>query len=234
MTCNITRYNYLIIVLLLLLTSINIFGQNKKEIFDDAKFGIHLSPIIPNQLVNRDNISLLKDSFEYKFKQKPGINFGMEIRLGFKERFSFHAGLNLNRRNFSILYKVSDSIFVDSVLQFTSYELPLFAGYYVKLSSQFYLNTYLGFCLDMYPTNISIPHVFGKRYNWAQFSLAGGPGIEWRTKNSGYFYIGMNYKVHFKNMLYVLFYYDEVIGEADENIAFSGNFFSICVKYYLP
>lgn len=228
----------LFLILCIFLSGTLVFSQktvrNEKKFFDDVKLGLHVSPIIPNQLVNRDNINLVSDSFRLNLTQKTGLNFGMEIRLGFYERYSFHTGLNLNRRNFDVSYYVNDSTLVDSVLNFRTFEIPFFAGYYVKLSSQLYLNTNLGFCLDMYPSDISIPHVYGKRYHWAQFALAGGPGIEWRTKKSGYLYLGMNYKVHFKNMLYVLFYYDNVIGEADEYIPFSGNFFSATIKYYLP
>lgn len=238
MTGLVFRNIVIMVVVFFCFTTIELYGQKtkkkEKKFFDDVKLGMHISPIIPNQLVNRDNINLVSDSFRLNLTQKTGINFGMEIRLGFKERYSFHTGLNLNRRNFDVSYYVNDSVLVDSVLNFRAFEIPLFAGYYVKLSSQFYLNTNLGFCLDMYPSNISIPHVYGKRYHWAQFALAGGPGIEWRTKKSGYLFFGMNYKVHFKDMLYVLFYYENVVGEADDYIPFSGNFFSATIKYYLP
>ncbi|MFH2094760.1 MAG: outer membrane beta-barrel protein [Bacteroidota bacterium] len=223
-------------IILTLIISICSYYASAQSIFkkEETRVGIHLSPIIPNNMIQNNDVSLITDSIEYNMKQAFGLNFGMEIRTTIYERFSLHAGINYCRRNFNIKITAADSLFTDSTLKFYSYEIPVYAGGYVKLARHFFLNGNLGACLDFYPTDISIPHVYGKRYNWVQFSVVGGTGLEWRTKKNGWFYIGMSYKAHFKNMLYVLFYKNDIIGSADEYIPFSGNYFSLAFKYYLP
>ncbi|GAB4300717.1 MAG: hypothetical protein Kow0068_23900 [Marinilabiliales bacterium] len=186
-----------------------------------------------NNLIEKSNVSLFTDSINYQLIQKTGIVYGMEIRIGIYERFSIHTGINQIRRNFKVKISEQDSVYSDSVLKFSSYEIPVFVSGYVKLTKNLYLNGNLGLYTEFYPTNISIPHIYGKRYHWAQFSLAGGPGLELRTRNSGYFYLGASFKTHFHDMLYVLFYKDlKMIGESDENIPLSGNYFAIHFKYY--
>jgi hypothetical protein len=208
------------------------YGQRSEK--NKFLLGLSVNPIIPNNMVQNNNLNIVKDSMTFKLYQKPAFSFGMDIRYGFQERFSLHSGINYCNRRFKVDVYENDTVYIDSLLKFISYDIPVYLSGYVKLTRNMYLNGNLGFAVDFYPTNISIPHVYGKRYHWAQFSLIGGIGLEYRTQRSGYFYLGGTYKTHFHDMLYVLLFRGDVIGEPDESFSYSGNYFNINLRYYLP
>jgi len=218
--------------LLLLVSFANIAISQKPK--RETLLGLHISSIITTNIIEKNDVELFTDSINYQLKQKTGINYGMEIRFGIGERLSLHTGINYTQRNFDVKINTPDTLLTDSSLKFISYEVPISLSGYVKLTGQLYLCGNLGLSFDFYPTNISIPHVYGKRYNWAQFAINGTTGMEFRTKNSGYIFLGASYHTHFSNMLYVLFYKSNQIGSADECIPFSGNYFSVNLKYYFP
>lgn len=219
------------LLLLILTLPISIFSQNlKKEIL----LGLHITPIIPTNLIEKNDVELYTDSINYQLLQNYSISYGMEIRMNIGERLAVHSGINYTQRKYGINIYTADSVLTDSSLRFISYEIPIIFNGYVKLEEHLYLAGNLGFKIDFYPTEISIPHVWGRRYNWAQFAVSGGTGLEIRTNNFGYFYLGASYHTHFNDMLYILFFKSNLIGLPDTSIPLSGNYFSINLKYYLP
>ena len=190
--------------MIVLLIHSGVFSQRKHRMTEDIKVGIQFSPTMVNNLIEKSNVTLYTDSINYSLVQKTGFVYGMEIRIGIYERFSLHTGINQIRRNFKVDVYNADTIFSDSSLKFSSYEIPFFVSGYVKIAKNLFLNGNLGMYTEFYPTNISIPHIYGKRYHWAQFSLAGGPGLELRTEKNGYFYLGASFKTHFHDMLYMV------------------------------
>ncbi len=200
----------------------------KKEIVA----GIFVNPVIASNHIQSDNVEMFTDTITYRLFQKSGINYGMIIRMNMGERLSVHSGLSYTQRNYDINIFTDDSVFTDSSLKFISYEIPVVFSGYVKLAKRLFLASNLGFSLDFYPTDISIPHVWGKRRNWSQFAIKGGFGLEFRTDKSGYFYAGTSYHYHFNDMLYVLFYKSNMIGLSDKSLPLSGNYLSLSFIYF--
>jgi len=219
------------ILILLIANSGHLSAQIfKKEIL----FGVFANPVIATNLIQKNDVELYTDTINYQLLQRNGINYGMEIRMNIGERLAAYTGIGFTQRNYGIKIYTEDSVLTDSSLKFISYEIPLNFNGYVKLAEHLYLNGNLGFKVDFYPSEISIPHIWGKRYNWAQFALSGGTGLELRTENIGYFYLGASYHTHFNNMLYVFFYKSNLIGLPDQSFPLSGNYFSVNLKYYFP
>jgi hypothetical protein len=55
-------------------------------------------------------------------------------------------------------------------------------------------------------------------------------GWEYRSKSTGIYYLGLSYKLHFTDMMYVV--YSNKYGTTIDYIDLSGNYLSINFKYY--
>ena len=100
------------------------------------------------------------------------------------------------------------------------------------------MNTSLGVSIDMFPSNIATQDVnfsnFTVRRNWLQASVIGNLGFEFRSENSGYFYLGASVHRPFNTIAQTrLEYYREptVVG-SEARLELSGNYLTVDFRYY--
>jgi hypothetical protein len=164
------------------------YGQNKV-----TTVGIQLKPIFGASLFGTGPVEINDGGFAYTIRQNTGFSAGMIVRKGFQKNVSLEFGINYCRRNFGVRSQLADTT---SNLQFTviGYEIPVSGLFFVRLSERWFMNVSGGFCLNMFPSDVQKANqfllVYAGRPSGINPSLIANVGAEYRSKKSGYFYVG--------------------------------------------
>lgn len=231
-----------------MLVSWSLLGQSKRTKVP-SYFGIQIRPVFPTRFIGEPTLNLRTPAtdqvqIESIFTQKLGYSFGATVRAGVTKLIAIETGINFTRRNFDLDYSIPDSNLTASTsLGFISYDIPVNALFYIKLADKWYMNTALGVAVNFAPTDIgksikpSGDHEFranGLVRNKFGFDLNASVGFEFRTKKSGFFYLGGSGRVPFSPVFDLFIQYKNqgykgyLIGEVD------GSFLSIELKYFFP
>lgn len=229
-----------IIILFLTLTA---FSQEKTDKLP-TYFGIQIRPVFPTNFIGDKTISLNADGFETSITQQLGIGFGGVVRASITKLIAFETGLNFTQRNFNLSVAIPDSnVFAKDSMTFIEYDIPINALIYIQLSKKVYMNTSLGVTVAYKPTNTWVKikpkgehyfDLFGARNNRVGLDFNANIGFEYRTKRSGFFYLGGSARVPFTSLFtYAAHYsYDAnesvLVGDVD------GSFLALDFKYFFP
>lgn len=238
----------LILVLLFSLIALLPMAQTKTKI--PSYFGFRVSPVFPTKFIGEPLLTVLntEDNFDFSttIMQKIGFSFGGTVRAGLTKLISLETGINYTQRNFDLEMSVPDSnLFAPSDLSFVTYDVPINALFYIKMSEKWYTNASLGVAINFKPTDIGKrtkpggPHEFvnlglipiGKKVS---FDLNANLGFEFRSQKSGFFYLGGSARVPFSPLFEFLSEYSyqgfnrQAVGEVD------GSYLSIDFKYFFP
>ena len=223
--------------------SMHSFSQAGKEKVP-SYFGIQVRPIFPTQFVGSPTLDLEDSGFVSTLTQRPGFSFGGTVRAGITELIAFETGINYTQRTFHLSSGVPDSnsMFKDT-LTFIEYDIPLNGLVYIKLTDEIYMNTSLGATITYKPTNVRLSNSPGGDHRYTHdgllnskvgLDLNANVGFEYRTRKSGFFYIGGSIRVPLAP-LFILHaryanqgYKVNIFGEVD------GSFLAIDFKYFFP
>ena len=166
-----------------------------------------------------------------------GTSFGMIIRWGFTKTWSLETGINLVRRNFNVQLNDLDSIANGSLdFKFTNYEVPIQGLAYIQLGEKLFINSSLGFSLNPYPRNVRSVEPYylvqANRFKKLQFALIGNVGFEYRTKESGYFYLGASFYNPFERIGFVQGTYLPLGAEEKILMDLKGNYLTLDLRYF--
>lgn len=221
------------VCLLLFLLSLQIKAQ--QEI---TTFGLQFKPILSSEIINTGPQSLKEGAVDFTIEPNQGFSFGMVIRKGFNQQFSFETGINYTRRNFN-LNITNDTLNFNgkSDFSYVIYEIPVLALIYVQMGRNVYLNTAFGFAANFLPSswesNDSYFNHFSQRESWMVPSLLANIGTEYRTYDKGYFYLGFSYHRPFTNITRAGVGYVE--NRLEKEAAFfdiTGNYLTIDLRYF--
>lgn len=208
-------------------------------------FGIQFKPIFPLNIVNTDGKVVRDDETgsTLTIDVNSGYSMGATIRFGLTDRISIETGINYIVRNYS--FELTNNSFSPSSaeLKFPGYQLPLVGMVFVRLSENVYMNSSAGISFDMFPTQGVVSHdrdsiEYGLlEKNWVMLSLVANLGFEYRSKKSGYFYLGASYHNTFGDMADVIVSYKELnsnqyVKLVDPYPAVNGNYLSLDLRYY--
>ncbi|MFN0032901.1 MAG: outer membrane beta-barrel protein [Flavobacteriales bacterium] len=168
--------------------------------------GIQFKPMVPNRFLGVASETATNSSLTVEFTPAFGYNLGMVIRRGLTKNWSLETGINLVQRNYRLRFFYPE-LSAPQPMQFRliGYELPVQGMIYVRLGDKLWMNASGGFSVDLYPSNVhsystlrvdsNIYDFYQKTYrtNWMQFALLANYGFEYRTKESGYFYMGVSF-----------------------------------------
>ncbi len=180
-----------LITIIILLFSLN--GNSQETIF-----GLQFKPIIPVNYFNAGPVNLHDSIINLDIVPKFGYSIGMVFRRSFTDWLSLESGINTIRRNYDIFGESSFGPNKQDTADFgfVSYEIPIQALIYIRLSEQIYMNTATGIGVNWYASNVNslgannhISH-FSWRARWMNLSFLANLGFEYRTKEKGYFYLG--------------------------------------------
>jgi hypothetical protein len=208
-------------------------------------FGLQLRPLVPNKFVGFEPVGNSDEGFEATWEPRVSMSFGMVIRWGFTKSLSLETGINMLRRNYRIdLFETPSNVRSEINYAFVGYEVPIQALFYVPLSTRWWMNGAGGVSIDTYPSSTfslvterpdAIEYAFEQftaRRNWAQVALQANYGFEYRTKDSGYYYVGVTYHRPFNTMAdseAVLRYPGEIKRAIVE---LSGTYFTVDFRYF--
>lgn len=197
-------------------------------------FGVQISPVMPADFIENNRVLIDNDTTRFEFGQKPGLAFGMEMRHDFTRLFAMNAGINLVKRNYHLDVTKDDSLNSGN-LGLICYEVPVSGLVYIRLSRNIYMNTSFGLNFNFFPSDVKINGMMlARRTNWAKIALIANVGFEYRTENSGTFYLGSSYNRMFTD-LYVIRAV-EPDGAINQYTIFEerGSYFSLNFKYFFP
>lgn len=184
------------IITLLLFFQLFTVGQYVHAQDKITTFGVFLRPSFPNQFFRTGPIDFSDSNIDYSIVQQSGISFGGIIRKGFTKRLSFETGIVYTKRNYDLT--LTDTTFTGrGEYSIIGYEIPLTALVFIQLGQQLWMNVGLGPGIEFYPSDIYSDDDFyahyGAREQTFNGALNASLGFEFRTKKSGYFYLGFNY-----------------------------------------
>lgn len=175
--------------------------------------GLQFKPMVPMKFIIDEPIEQSDDDFTSEVAPRFGMNMGMVIRRGLNRMWSLETGINYVQRNFEMITR-HVSLPEERTMNYRliSYEIPLQALVYVKLTDELYMNASGGMSVNFYPSNIETFdshridttvfdfHQKTIRHSWIQLSLLANYGFEYRTKDKGYFYFGVSYSRPFQSI----------------------------------
>jgi hypothetical protein len=159
-------------------------------------FGILLRPGFPSAYFRTGPISFLDSTTSYSLVQESGLSYGGVIRHEFDKRFSVESGIVYTRRNYR--FNLSDGPYSESgAFRIIGYEIPLTGLVTIQLGEALHMSAGLGASLDLYPSDVSTSgnnylH-YSARKRTSNLALNAQLGAEWRSRKSGWIYLGFLY-----------------------------------------
>lgn len=203
-------------------------------------FGFSYKPIFPSSYFRTGPQDFSDNNIDFTIAQRSGFTFGGLIRHGISNRISIESGLIYTKRNFDL--SITDTTFTGkSDFKIIGYEVPLNTLVFIQLGQQFWMNANLGINLDLFPSDIYTDDNYYRHYSarrhTANGGLNAGLGWEYRTRKSGYIYLGAAYHRMFSSMYMSLVEYyptrslavpPSAIGKTD----LQGDYFTFDIRYY--
>ncbi len=216
--------------------------QGHKTVFGVAA---HILPV--DSWYQNSEVNFISDSIQSSITKHTSVSLGGEIRHFFTYRFAINTGLFFTPRNYKLNYSSHyteaghrgiDTTF-SREMRFISFEIPVHLSGYVRLSRNIFMNVAGGINLNFYPTNIGVENINFQRIGLggSQFFQLGytiGIGWEFRTENTGYFYLGGLYQARFDNMGSFLFYERNTVSTPTYSHDITGSYLALVLKFYFP
>lgn len=201
-------------------------------------FGLQFKPVIPSNLLRAGEVSLSDNGVNYTVDQKLGYSLGGVVRRGVTRWFSVETGISYVRRNFAASVYNDAGTFSDTTrFRIVGYEIPVLGMVYVQLSDQIFMDAAFGLSMDMFPSNVSSGNsqaFYQKsfRNGWLLPGLIANVGWEWRTRKSGYFYIGASYHRPFIPIYDSHLYYTHNGQNSEQVLQLSGNYLTLDLRFF--
>lgn len=205
---------------------------------DITTFGLQFKPIISSEIINTGAESIRSGALEFTIEPNQGYSFGMVIRKGITDQINLESGINYTKRNYNLSI-VNDTLNLNgnSSFSYVIYEIPVLALIYVRMGQNVYMNNAFGMSFNFLPSDWEsfdnyFTH-FSQRKSWVVPSLLANMGVEYRTYDKGYFYLGFSYHRPFTEITTAGIGYRENNLEK-ENAFFdiSGNYLTIDLRYF--
>lgn len=207
-----------------------------------ATLGLQVKPVLAVDYFDPEVVAE-QEHLRFSVALQGGIAYGMSIRIGLTRTLSLETGLGQIQRGYRFS-AVNDTSGFDrsGSFKYIGYEMPLAALVYLRLGERTWMNTAIGGSLDFYPSDAQTVLGTGEagiyvfRRNWAQASVLGNIGFEYRTDRSGYFYLGATYHRPFADMaqadLTYTYFGPPVVRRFNAQVPLSGTYLTIDLRYY--
>jgi len=229
---------YFTLIFLLGFISMSVEAQKFYDDFDpNVSFGIQINTIFPTELLNVREAFLLQGDVEYGVDPVNGFSYGGVVNFRLSRRFYILTGINMLRRNYNA-YQIKEGVRTDVRFRTMTFEIPIMASYYIRLSDNLLLNVASGMPVHFTPTDLFARRddleALSIKLGWMKPVISNTVGMEWRTEFSGGIYLGAVYNI----APWPLF----VTRIGERNVPFAdgafleqiGDFFGIVARYYLP
>ena len=224
------------ISLLVCLLSIVSFAQQ-----DVTTLGISVKPIFPTNVFGSTIANFDDDTLQASLTQENGVVYGFVARSGLTNRFSLEAGIHINNQNYRIQAKhVGENASWDNRFRSMTFEIPISFLVFVPVNDKIFVNASVGLNNQFLPSNLLTAntefYLQSFRNSWYKPSLLINAGVEFRTKNSGYFYLGASYKLPYKKAYTTLLAYgidaNDGLQERRTTTNIKADYFTIDLRYF--
>jgi hypothetical protein len=205
-------------------------------------FGVQVRSIIPTNFVGNPITTLQKDGLQASLQQTIGYSFGGIVRVGLTELIALETGINFSQRYFKVQGSIADSgIYVTNQLGFIQYDLPLNGLIYIKLTKRFFANASLGVTAGFKPTSIATQNnIDGSKFFYhtgfvnkkASLDLNGNLGFEFRSKKTGFYYLGTTVRLPLAPLFTYISTYRNQGYKVTQYGDVSGAFLGIDLRYF--
>jgi hypothetical protein len=200
-------------------------------------FGLEAKPVLPLSFFDPVT-ELQREHLKGSIELTGGFAFGMLVRHGLSRSLSLETGIaQITRRYDSFLRNDTNGYEGGSPVRWVGYEVPITALVFIRLGERTFMNTALGFSLDMYPSDavkvFDNGRVYMFRNRWAQGGIVGNLGFEHRTAKAGIFYLGATYHRPFGPMSTVdLTYSGADLFPYTMRTELSGSYLTVDIRYF--
>jgi hypothetical protein len=204
--------------------------------------GVEFRALMPVSFFTMDDVSLTDslNTFNANISYAGGYGFGGVIRLKVTKLLNFESGIYYTNRKYN--YDITDEQLgyeSSTDIRTVSYEIPIKGLIYIRMAEQVYTNVSIGVSVDFFASDVAVFDsdytALGYRENWVKLAALGNLGVEYRSKESGYFYIGGSFHSPFGDSYFTQVDYFP----NGDNVKFSSNtgfmdgaYFSIDFRYF--
>ncbi len=205
-----------------------------------ATLGLQVKPVVVTNYFE-PSVDAEREHLRYVMDLKGGFAFGMSVRVGITNTISLETGLGSIRRNYAFTLANDTSLYQETgTVRYAGYELPITGLVHMRLGERTWMNTALGASLDFYPSDVEAVVKEGSVYifrrNWAQASVLGNIGVEYRTPKSGTFYVGATYHRPFNDLaladLTWNYFGPPAARTFTERVSLNGSYLTVDLRYY--
>lgn len=203
--------------------------------------GLQYKPIFASKFFGAGEIEVRDDIFKASIRPTWGHSYGMIIRRGINKTLSYEAGLNYTKRRYGISCTDLDSGFTDqSDFSLVSYEIPNQLLVYIRLGERFYMNNALGFAVTAFASDVQSFGTDRRFYHFSQMTtsflsaaIIANVGFEYRSRKSGFFYLGASFHNPIKNISrsYITYQKDN-FNSYTGNFNLRGTYLTVDLRYF--
>lgn len=237
------RYSYSIVTLFFVLWfSPNAFAQ-KEKLPIELTAGVELRALIPVSFFTMEPVTLREPNgnFTAQYSYKGGMGFGGVIRVKFTNLLNLETGIYYTRRKYEyIIEDPSVGFKASSLMRAIGYEIPVKGLVYIQMGKNIFMDVALGASADFFASDTEIQQlsydIVAFKKNWIKVAVLGNIGVEYRSKESGYFYIGATLHESFGDILSTQVNYsrNNTPPPYFQNGTIDGSYFSIDFRYFFP
>lgn len=224
--------NKVVFIVCFLLCFGKAFAQNAPK--NKYEFGLQYKPIFTANFFGTGPIGQNISGSTLTQTQQFGSGLGGIIRRNYKTNLAFETGIQFMRRNFII--DVDAPIPSRDTFRIVGYEIPFNVLVFIQLSERIFMNVAGGLSLDMFPSDVSVENklmfTYAGRYSIFNLGLNANVGFEFRTKNSGFFYLGSTFHRPFWNIYRSSVDYTGDIAPKRFLLDFRGTYLTLDFRYY--
>jgi hypothetical protein len=195
----------------------------------------------PENLVLLDSVNQTRALADYEFSG--GLGFGGIVRIKLTDFWNIETGINYTRQRYTLNFRDVVSGGIDeSSLDIVTYGIPAKGLVYIQLGEQLFANVTLGVSLDFIASNVEVFGLDGE-YSFGALqervfngAILGGVGVEFRTEEDGYFYLGGSFHQPFTDLMtaQVTYFVDRRPPPLVSRSVISGAYFGIDLRYFFP
>jgi len=198
--------------------------------------------ILPTGFIGPRSLTLTDPNFTSTISSRNGYSMGGILRRSYTDRFSLETGIHYNTFMYDLNASVPDSnVSGSNDLKFTTYDIPLNALVFVKLTEIWHASAALGITALYKPSSVGVlsnpegKHLFvqtGAALNKFGLDANAQFGFELRTRDKGYFYLGGSARVPLTNLFIFFTKYEYEDNSYAAQANYKGGYFTVDLRYY--
>lgn len=237
--------------IILLFVAIPVLSQERADENESEKyptsFALQIRGLAHNRFVEPSILTQTNDTVISSIGMRNGFSFGGVIRRRYTDELGFEIGLIHNKRYFNLSSSPTDTnVTYTSHFAFTNYELPVKGLVFVKFSNSIFVNVGLGMTALYKPSSVYVQvddlpvkrsaSFEGYAFRKFGFNVDAQIGVEYRTRNSGIFYLGGSASIPTSPLFAFISVYrsqNECI-RVDQAQFIRSPYFTLDLRYYFP